>query len=106
MPGLDVAFLVIVTTSVRLSFCGDCSVLICASDLLCIFKPEFSVTHALAFAHFVPQSGPAWQKICGFDNPASPEPPPPAQLEAPKKTNAISPKKQIVRTAVPYREGA
>ena len=60
MPGLDVAFLVIVTTSVRLLLSGDCTVLICESALLCIFKPELSVTQVFALAHFVSQSGPAW----------------------------------------------
>jgi hypothetical protein len=38
-------------------------------------------------------AGPAWHEICGFDKLASPEPPPPAQLEAPAKIHAIiSPK--------------
>ncbi len=83
------AFLVIVTTSIRLST-GDCTVLICESVLVCIFKPEFSITHVFALAHFASQSGPAWHMICvGFDKPAS-RPPPPEQLQVSKRTHAIS----------------
>ena len=99
MPGLDVAFLVIVTT-VRLSPV-DCTVLICQSVLVTIFKSEVSVTHLLAFAHLASQSGPAWHVICaGFDNPAS-GPPPPAQLQAPKRTHAISEFRRTYRIAIP-----
>jgi hypothetical protein len=71
--------LVIVTTSVRLSLSGDCTVLICESVLLCIFKPELSVTQLFALSHFVSQSGQAWHVSC--DNPTS-WPSLPAQLQA------------------------
>jgi hypothetical protein len=100
MPGLDVAFLVIVTTSFRLSPV-DGTVLICESLLVSIFKPELSVTHLLALAHLASQSGPAWHVICaGFDNPASGLPPP-AQLQAPKRTHAISEFSRTYLMAIP-----
>jgi hypothetical protein len=100
MPGLDVAFLVIVTTSFRLSPV-DGTVLICQSVLVTIFKSELSVTHLLALAHLASQSGPAWHVICaGFDNPAS-GPPPPAQLQAPKRTQAISEFRRTYLIAIP-----
>jgi len=103
MPGLDVAFLVIVTTSFRLSVALDGTVLICESVLVSIFKPELSVTHLLALAHLASQSGPAWHVICaGFDNPAS-GPPPPAQLQAPKRTHAISEFRRTYLIAIPQR---
>jgi hypothetical protein len=102
MPGLDVAFLVIVTTSFRLSPV-DCTVLICQSVLVTIFKSELSVTHLLALAHLASQSGPAWHVIWpGFDNPAS-GPPPPAQLQAPKRTHAISEFRRTYLIAIPQR---
>jgi hypothetical protein len=100
MPGFDVAFLVIVTTSVRLTYSGDGFVLICTSDLLSIFKLEFSV-HALALFHFASQSVPAWHKIsAGFDKLASSEPPPPAQPASPRRMHAIGLKRKT-RTAIP-----
>ena len=103
MPGLDVAFLVIVITSVRLSLSRDCTVLICESALLCIFKPELSVTQVFARAHFVSQSGPAWHVSCaGFDNPAS-GPSLPAQLQAPRRAHAISKFRRTYPTAIPQR---
>jgi len=102
MPGLDVAFLVIVTTSFRLSPV-DGTVLICESVLVTIFKSELSVTHLLALAHLASQSGPAWHVICaGFDNPAS-GPLPPAQLQAPKRTHAISEFRRTYLIAIPQR---
>jgi hypothetical protein len=102
MPGLDVAFLVIVTTSTRLSPL-DCTVLISESFLVSIFKPELSLSHLLALAHLASQSGPAWHVICaGFDNPAS-GPPPPAQLQAPKRTHAISEFRRTYLIAIPQR---
>jgi hypothetical protein len=105
MPGLDVAFLVIVTTSFRLSPV-DCTVLICQSVLVTIFKSELSVTHLLALAHLASQSGPAWHVICsGFDNPAS-GPPPPAQLQAPKRTHTISEFRRTYLIAIPQRRGS
>jgi hypothetical protein len=100
MPGLDVAFLVIVTTSTRLSPL-DCTVLISESFLVSIFKPELSLSHLLALAHLASQSGPAWHVIsAGFDNPAS-GPPPPAQLQAPKRTHAISEFRRTYLIAIP-----
>ena len=101
MPGLDVAFLVIVTTSTRLSPL-DCTVLICESFLVSIFKPELSLSHLLALAHLASQSGPAWHVICaGFDNPAGP--PPPAQLQTPKRTHAIGAFRRTYLIAIPQR---
>ena len=101
MPGLDVAFLVIVTTSVRLSLSADTAVLICDSALLCAFKPELSVTHLLALAHLASQSGPAWHVIwVGFDNPSSGRSPL-AQLQAPKRANAKSKLGRTYPTAIP-----
>jgi hypothetical protein len=93
--------LVIVTTSTRLSPL-DCTVLICESFLVSIFKPELSLSHLLALAHLASQSGPAWHVICaGFDNPVGP--PPPAQLQAPKRTHAISEFRRTYLITIPQR---
>ena len=43
-PDCQVVFLVIVTTSIRVS-CGDWTVLMRTSVFVCIFKPKSSVTH-------------------------------------------------------------
>jgi hypothetical protein len=59
-PDCKVVFLVIATT-------GIWTVLMRISVFVCIFKPKSSVTHVLALAHFLSQSGPTWQLICrGF----------------------------------------
>src|SRR5215475_12366420 len=101
MPSLDVAFLVIVTTSTRLLLSRDSTVLICESALLWIFKPKLSVTHLLALAHLASQSGPAWHvSWVDFDNPASGRSPP-AQLAAPKKAHAISKLRRKYPTGIP-----
>ena len=78
----------------------DCTVLICESFLVSIFKPELSLSHLLALAHLASQSGPAWHVICtGFDNPAGP--PPPAQLQTPKRTHAIGAFRWTYLIAIP-----
>jgi hypothetical protein len=98
MPDLDVAFLVIVTTSVRLLLSRESTDLICDSALLCIFKPELSVAHLLALAHLASQSGAAWQVIC-VGNPGSGRFPH-AQLPTPKRANAISKLRRTYPTAL------
>jgi hypothetical protein len=65
-PDCKVVFLVIVTTSIRVSG-EDWTVLMSASVFVCIFRPKSSVTHVLALAHFLSQPGPTWHLICpGF----------------------------------------
>src|SRR5689334_13407630 len=100
IPDLEVAFFVIVTTSKGLSYVEAGFVLICASDLLCILKPDFSA-HWVALAHFASQSGPAWHKILGGrDALESPAPSPPAQLDSPKKEHATIPKRKTCTVSI------